>query len=566
VKTPWMFLLDADFVPSASMSDFLNVIAKERVQHTQVPGKTESDNGDDVSHLLHLHKQSENEAAAAAEAQDALQRTAYVAPAFSTDLTAAEMPTSKEALIDKVEQKLVVPVNGVWCYGCHLGPTDFRRWYKARKSYKALYDWFYEPYVIVPSATNEQDVPRYDARFIGYGNDKMSHIYELALSGFSFKVLPNKYVLHIAHASAKWRADADKSMTNVDKLGCEFLSDVQARYASRAPEKVLAMPNQHSCWGAMSKCYPVTRLKVHAADGGATSSYVKKDISYEQFMHTLSSSYGQFSKAEYEQEAGLWAPIDSQKALQDVVFRNITRIRLDRREPEPPLGPAGYALYFAGSHYAEQARLDTAPPPTSQSLSLPLRWTFEAWIKPYGPGNGPLNYGVLIARLEKFKLMRNCFGTLENYFVTGGARCDAAVPDLVWTHLAVTHDSKLGVVKVLVNGRVVCESQIATNSVATTNDKRTVLGTDGDKAAFFDGMMDEVRLWKEVRSPSMIRAHMNTINTISGHEMDLLAYWKFDEGKGTTCSDTSSNNHDLLLGGGKKEHMPIFVHSTAPVS
>ena len=177
VKTPWMFLLDADFVPSASMSDFLNVIAKERVQHTQVPGKTESDNGDDVSHLLHRHKQSENEAAAAAEAQDALQRTAYVAPAFSTDLTAAEMPTSKEALIDKVEQKIVVPVNCVWCYGCHLGPTDFRRWYKARKSYKALYDWFYEPYVIVPSATNEDDVPRYDARFIGYGNDKMSHIY-----------------------------------------------------------------------------------------------------------------------------------------------------------------------------------------------------------------------------------------------------------------------------------------------------------------------------------------------------------------------------------------------------
>jgi hypothetical protein len=47
----------------------------------------------------------------------------------------------------------------------------------------------------------------------------VSHIYELALAGYSFKVLPANYVLHIAHASAKWRAEADKSMVNVDKLG-----------------------------------------------------------------------------------------------------------------------------------------------------------------------------------------------------------------------------------------------------------------------------------------------------------------------------------------------------------
>ena len=130
----------------------------------------------------------------------------------------------------------------------------------------------------------------------------------------------------------------------------------------------------------------------------------------------------------------------------------------------------------------------------------------------------------------------------------------------------MTHDSKVGVVKVLINGHVVCESHIPTNTQATSNGFKTVLGADADKTAFFDGMMDEVRLWKEVRSPAMIRAHMSSINSVSGHEMDLLAYWKFDEGKGSTCVDTSSNNHDLLLGGGKKASMPVFVHSTAPIS
>ena len=106
-------------------------------------------------------------------------------------------------------------------------------------------------------------------------------------------MLPANYVLHIAHASAKWRADADKSMVNVDKLGCDFLSDVQRKYQHTAAEQVLSMPDQHSCWGAMSKCHAVTRLKVGAADGGAASTYMRKDVTYEQFMHKVAVSHGQ---------------------------------------------------------------------------------------------------------------------------------------------------------------------------------------------------------------------------------------------------------------------------------
>ena len=41
------------------------------------------------------------------------------------------------------------------------------------------YKWPYEPYVIVP-----RSVPLYDERFIGYGFNKISHIYELHMAGF----------------------------------------------------------------------------------------------------------------------------------------------------------------------------------------------------------------------------------------------------------------------------------------------------------------------------------------------------------------------------------------------
>jgi len=79
------------------------------------------------------------------------------------------------------------------------GPTDFPRWFSgtadgedAQKlcvgdlteandglnAYRVEYSEHFEPYIIVP----RELVPRYDERFRGYGMNKISHLYELAVS------------------------------------------------------------------------------------------------------------------------------------------------------------------------------------------------------------------------------------------------------------------------------------------------------------------------------------------------------------------------------------------------
>ena len=53
----------------------------------------------------------------------------------------------------------------------------------------------FEPYLVARS-----DVARYDARFLGFGWNKVSHVMELHAQGYAFHVLPNAFVVHMPHA------------------------------------------------------------------------------------------------------------------------------------------------------------------------------------------------------------------------------------------------------------------------------------------------------------------------------------------------------------------------------
>lgn len=45
-----------------------------------------------------------------------------------------------------------------------------------------------------------RNVTRYDARFLGFGWNKVSHSLELHAQGYEFHVLPNAYVVHQPHS------------------------------------------------------------------------------------------------------------------------------------------------------------------------------------------------------------------------------------------------------------------------------------------------------------------------------------------------------------------------------
>ncbi len=67
--------------------------------------------------------------------------------------------------------------------------------------------------------------------------------------------------------------------------------------------------------------------------------------------------------------------------------------------------------------------------------------------------------------------------------------------------------------------------------------------------SLFRGIIDEIRVWKEARSPGQIQKWMD--EEISGEDWDtadpdnkIIGYWKFNEGTGDTVIDSSGYGHN----------------------
>ncbi len=81
-------------------------------------------------------------------------------------------------------------------------------------------------------------------------------------------------------------------------------------------------------------------------------------------------------------------------------------------------------------------------------------------------------------------------------------------------------------------------------------------GTSPDGA--FDGTIDEVRFWSTARTAAEISADMShEIDSNDPHYTDLLNYWRFDEGSGTTTHDQVGGKDGTL------QNNPAWVLSTA---
>ena len=109
-----------------------------------------------------------------------------------------------------------------------------------------------------------------------------------------------------------------------------------------------------------------------------------------------------------------------------------------------------------------------------------------------------------------------------------------------WYHAAATYDGSKwrlyvnGVLdRQLAVGRPVRFDSIQRASIASAQDSA------GTAAGFFNGTIDEVRIWNVARSASAILSAMNSpLTSASG----LVARWGIDEGTGTTVGDSSGSS------------------------
>ncbi|MFZ4544511.1 MAG: LamG-like jellyroll fold domain-containing protein, partial [Saprospiraceae bacterium] len=127
-----------------------------------------------------------------------------------------------------------------------------------------------------------------------------------------------------------------------------------------------------------------------------------------------------------------------------------------------------------------------------------------------------------------------------------------------WYHMAITYDGVSW--KMLLNGNIVGTSSALIGSQSKTN---ILLGNG--YPTFWNGNLDEVRIWNTSRTQNEIQANMNT--QLSGNEIGLVGYWDMNrsgQGAGLTVDNKASSTGATLNGTTTgTASTPIFTPGTA---
>ncbi len=189
--------------------------------------------------------------------------------------------------------------------------------------------------------------------------------------------------------------------------------------------------------------------------------------------------------------------------------------------------------------------------------------TIEAWINPQGPGSHGSVGGVIAGKENAYLLARSPDGSISfalngpggtwNWTDTG---YDAPLD--TWTHLAMAFDGSERTVKLYANGELAATS---TNGfIPTSLTAGTGAFAIGGRPAVdeeFEGQIDDVRVWNDLRTADEIRENYD--QKLSGSENGLAGYWNFDDVSGNTVQDGTTNNNDATLTGNAR-----VINTTGP--
>jgi glucose/arabinose dehydrogenase/PKD repeat protein len=166
-------------------------------------------------------------------------------------------------------------------------------------------------------------------------------------------------------------------------------------------------------------------------------------------------------------------------------------------------GKYGGALSFNGTN----ARVNVA---SSASLQLSSGMTLEAWVNPATVSNawrdviykGDNNYYLEATSRGGSRPVGG--GIIGG--VTAEARGSSVLATATWTHLAVTYDGSN--VRLYVNG-VLAAGAARTGTIRTSTNQLQI-GGDSLYGQYFNGLIDEVRIFNIARTQAQIQADMNT--------------------------------------------------------
>lgn len=191
---------------------------------------------------------------------------------------------------------------------------------------------------------------------------------------------------------------------------------------------------------------------------------------------------------------------------------------------------------------------------TNVKLAATNTFSIEAWVYPRASVYNRLITNFTNTAVSGEFLFDTYGGGTDNgrglrFLIKGAGTLSTTVtaPSVLttnsWNHVAVTFDN--GEIKLYVDGIQVGTATagfagIAANNNAIRIGEDVTIGT----AEYFNGKMDEIRIWNTARSVAEIQANMNTC--LSGTETGLKTYFKISEGTGATITDIKGNTTATL--------------------
>jgi len=186
---------------------------------------------------------------------------------------------------------------------------------------------------------------------------------------------------------------------------------------------------------------------------------------------------------------------------------------------------------------------------TNGTLNNLSGFTLELWLYPHSASgsmaiigeNNLIEYGYGSA--SSLRIWTNDGGALSWSFNS------TTFPFNTWHHIVAVGDATSSpYLKIYVNGELKASGGSNPGNTFgvghnptnyTIYIAKTVWGTS-DK--YYDGSMDEIRIWSDVRTQDEIKSNM--FKQIGGDESNLQAYYMMSSASGTTLVDNSANSYD----------------------
>ena len=229
----------------------------------------------------------------------------------------------------------------------------------------------------------------------------------------------------------------------------------------------------------------------------------------------------------------------------DTIVKSVTVVNGTTTDNLPG---AGRALDFDGQN-------DYVLIPTNPVLKPTNAMTLESWINvrsfdtewetvlSFAQDNGGSESGYDLAFVNEKLRFRCKTATMSSGEWDSNPGADVRYNE--WVHIAGVYDG--AEIRFYLNG-VLQEAQPKTGAINwqfAPVDFRIGAYHDDNEDYFFDGQIDEVRVWNVARTEDELRQKM--CSKLLGTENGLVGYWRFDEAAGNTAKNRTANMLDGTL-------------------